>query len=72
MSDQDFKRIPRPDGDWNDYDWSKPSRAVVASDGDNGWVIWHVGVHIEFDISEGVGSRQLEDLGMADAPKGFV
>lgn len=52
--------------DWN---WSKPSLAVCASDGNNGWVPWHCGPHVEMQI-DGL-SAQLQDLGLDDAPKGI-
>ena len=51
-------------------DWSKPSRAVVACDGDgNGCLLFFVGAHIE-SLRDEVGSR-LDDLGLDDAPLGL-
>ncbi len=58
-------------GGWNDFDYSKPSLAVIASDGDgHGCVLSTVGVHIEFEIKE-AGLHDLGDLGMDDAPRGI-
>jgi hypothetical protein len=54
--------------DWN---WNEASRAVVASDGHDGQVLWSKGAHIETEICEsGTGSR-LQDLGLDDAPCGI-
>lgn len=55
------------DNGWND----KPSRAVVVSDGERGWVMYWVGVDLDFEIKEG-GTRDQEDLGlMWQSPKGI-
>lgn len=65
--------VPAKDeiGGWNDYDWSKPSLAVIASDGNGyGCVIFTVGAHVEFELKEG-GLRDLGDLGLDDAPRGI-
>ena len=58
----EFFRI-EDEPDYVGPDWSKDSLAVLASDGDDGWVLFHVGAHLEQDISD-VGSRRLEDLGL--------
>lgn len=56
---------------WGGYDWSKPSRAVVACDGDfHGCVLFTVGAHVNFEIKE-VGLRGLDEIGLDDAPPGI-
>ena len=51
-------------------DWSKPSRAVVASDGKgNGCVMHYVGAHLDQWRSD-VGDS-LKDLGLDEAPAGI-
>jgi hypothetical protein len=54
------------------YDFSKPSKAVIACDGDgNGIVLWYTGAHLVVEICEhGCGVR-LDDLGLDDAPEGI-
>lgn len=52
------------------WDWSKPSRAVVANFDGDGLVLWAVGGHINFEI-EAAGSRLLCHLGMYGAPEGI-
>lgn len=62
----------------SDHGWNgKPSRAVVVSDGERGWVMYWVGCDLDFEIREG-GTRDLEDLGLMGhwgrgekAPKGI-
>lgn len=53
-----------------DYDWSKPSKAVVACSGDVGCVLWTAGPHVDSYISES-GSGHLEDIGLDNAPDGI-
>lgn len=56
---------------WGRYDWSKPSRAVVACDGHgNGCVLFTVGAHVNYEMREN-GIRSLGDLGLDDAPEGL-
>jgi len=53
------------------YDYSKNSMAVVASDGNgNGAVLWYVGGHINNEIEE-VGLHHLGDLGLDGADCGI-
>lgn len=53
-----------------EYDWSKPSLAVVASDGDGrGCVLWTAGPHVQSFLDE-IG-RGLDDIGLDDAPDGI-
>ena len=52
------------------WDFDKPSRAVVANNCGDGSVLWYVGGHLDFEISEGVGNA-LGDLGLDDAPLGI-
>jgi hypothetical protein len=57
---------PRPE-----YDWSKPSLAVVACDGNgHGCVLWTAGPHVESLVHE-AGVTNLSDLGLDDAPEGI-
>lgn len=49
---------------WGGYDFSKPSRAVIATDGKwHGSLIWAVGGHLRMEMDE-CGNRRLEDLGL--------
>lgn len=60
----------RPDP-WADYDWSKPSRAVIACDSNgNGCILHYVGAHLDYDIN-GIGLTELDDLGLDNAPEGL-
>lgn len=43
--------------------WSKPSRAVCASDGDDGWILFYCGPHVEMEIDT-MSTRQLDQLGL--------
>lgn len=47
---------------WGAYDWSKPSLAVVVSNGTKISVPWTVGVHVQFDLVE--HGLYFEDLGL--------
>ena len=52
-------------------DWTKPSLAVVACDGNgHGVVLWTAGPHIDSLISD-AGVCNLADLGLDDAPVGI-
>lgn len=59
------KAKPAP-GAW---DFDKPSRAVIASDGTDGVVLWWVGGDLWAVFESGV--RSLEELGLDDAPHGL-
>lgn len=53
-----------------DYDWKKPSLAVVACEGNGfGCVLYTVGPHV-FCLMEDVG-RALGSIGLDDAPAGI-
>jgi hypothetical protein len=53
------------------WDFDKPSRALVACDGEgHGVVLWWVGGHLEEEIEE-AGLRRLDELGLDDAPQGL-
>lgn len=67
----EFKRIADETGGWDDYDWSKPSLAVVAMGECGGFVLWTVGAHVAFDIKEtGLGGNA-EDLGIEPDDEGI-
>jgi len=70
----DFVEIkPVKDGieGWDGYDWTKPSLAVVAMGEHGGCVLWTVGPHVEFDITEtGLGCG-LDDLGIEPKDEGI-
>lgn len=53
--------------DCDPRDWSKASRAVIASNGKTAILVWYVGAHIEAMI-EGVGNTNTDDLGFEHAP----
>lgn len=46
-----------------DPDWDKDSLAVIASDGDGGWVMFCVGAHLDTEI-DNIGTRDAEELGI--------
>lgn len=53
-----------------DWDFSKPSRAVVVCDGKGtGAVLWHVGGDLFLEID--AAGTALDDLGLDDAPIGI-
>lgn len=52
------------------FDNTKPSMAVIAYDGDNGTVIWHVGACLYFEIEES-GMRDIGDLGLEPPAAGI-
>ncbi len=59
---------PQP---WGNYDFSKPSLAVVASDGQGeGAVLWTVGAHLNLEMEE-IGLYRLDELGLDNAPLGI-
>lgn len=59
------------DRQWGpEYDWEKPSRAVIACRDGYGVVLWWVGAHMTYEIKEGYGS-DLSDLGLDNAPEGI-
>lgn len=68
-----FAKVEAGDG-WDGYPssaWGKPSRAVIASDGNgNGVVLFTVGPHLRMEIEE-CGLVTLEDLGLDNAPRGL-
>jgi len=66
---EDLSEPPPGDGWGPDYDWKRPSRAVVACRGGIGQVLWHVGAHMAFEITE--GGLDWIDLGLDDAPDGI-
>jgi hypothetical protein len=52
------------------YDWTIPSKAVIACDGTGqGCVLYTVGAHVAMDLRE-IG-RGLDDIGLDDAPAGI-
>ena len=54
-----------------DYDWAKPSKAVIACDGvSHGCVLWTAGPHVDSMINE-AGVSDLDNLGLGDAPEGI-
>lgn len=60
---------PPPD---SGYDFSKPSKAVIACDGDGrGIVLWYTGAHLCGEICEHGCGVFLDDLGLDDAPEGI-
>lgn len=66
MSPVDFASFDEEDG----HGFDKPSRCIVACDGNgNGVVLWFDGVALSWEIEE-VGCVSLEDLGLDDAPLG--
>lgn len=66
----DFEKIGT-NPPWGNLDWSKPSLAVIASDGNDGCVIFTVGPHVKFDIKESGLGNKLSDLGLDTAPAGI-
>jgi hypothetical protein len=54
------------DGDpWEGYDFSKPSRAVVAeNNGGEGAVLWYAGGNLGMEIREGGMGSHTDDLGL--------
>ncbi len=62
---------PEPAPEIGGPDWRKPSRAVVASDGDNGWIMFMVGPHI-VQQCEDLGSRELDQIGLTCAAGIYV
>ena len=69
-SRQERARAAHPP-DPDEWDFDKPSRAVIASDGEgNGVVLWWVGGHLWAEIDEAC-LRGLDELGLDDAPHGL-
>jgi len=68
MKEEDQAKLPGLE----DYDWSKPSKAVIAMSGDGGFgcVLWTVGAHVNSMIRE-AGVNDLDLLGLDDAPEGI-
>jgi hypothetical protein len=62
---QDDKDHPGPD----DYDWTKPSKAVVVQGTGGGCVLFTAGPHVASMINE-AGVSDLDNLGLDDAPDG--
>lgn len=63
--------VQAPPLDLKDWDFEKPSRAVVACDGQgHGTVLWWVGGALWEEIEE-AGIHGLSDLGLDDAPHGL-
>lgn len=63
-----LSRLYRESG-W-EPDWSKPSRAVIASDGDgNGVILWHMGA-LSHEVEQ-IRSESLGDYGFDDCPQGI-
>lgn len=56
---------------WGNMNWGKPSLAVLASNGDDGCVLFTVGPHVLFDMKESGLGNKLDDLGLSDAPAGL-
>lgn len=67
----DFKLLQDSTIHPGEMDWKRKSLAVCASDGDDGCVLWTVGPHVQFDITEGGLGNKLSDLGLDDAPIGI-
>lgn len=66
-----MKAKARATDTWGIWDWGKPSRCVVASDGQGrGTTLWEVGGRIRFEIDE-LGATDLSDLGLGAAPIGL-
>ncbi len=63
---KDEKKEPSYGG----WDWSKNSLAVIACRNGEGSVLWWVGGHIDFELSES-GMVSLGDLGLDNAPEGI-
>lgn len=64
----EIKKADKPSDD--PRNWDKPSKALIASDGEgNGCILFHCGPHIEEEINA-VG-RDLTSLGLDDCPKGL-
>lgn len=56
---------------YNGYDWERPSKAVVASDGKgSGAVLWTIGAHVNYIVQEELGYMDLGDLGLDSCPLG--
>ncbi len=63
-----FNEEQRKPGDWNK---NKPSLVMIANnDHGDGCILFYVGAHISNEI-EAVGSSQLCDYGLDDAPHGI-
>ena len=65
-----FNDTPR-EPPWGDYDFSKPSLVVVASNGSEGVVLWGVGGHIRFEMEE-AGFSHIDDLGLKPPSAGVL
>ena len=65
-----LRDVPNFDETWGPWDWNKKSLAVIASHGGDGAVLWWVGGHLDYEISEGYASS-LGDLGLDNAPNGI-
>ena len=67
-----FKITPvKNPNDYYGHDGSKPSIAVVASDGSgNGCLLFWAGGHLALEVEE-YGFTQLSDLGLDDCPAGI-
>lgn len=52
------------------FDYSKPSKAVLCSNGRTGIILYYVGATLSFEVEE-MGLTFLEDLGLGNAPKGI-
>lgn len=56
---------------WNNYDFSKKSLAVIASnEKGEGVVLWSVGGHIKMEMEE-CGLRYIQDLGISPPASGI-
>ena len=63
--------LEEPRRRWHGLDSKKPSRAIIACDGNgNGVVLTAVGERLRIEIEEH-GLRHLSDLGLDDAPQGI-
>ncbi len=61
----------RNEKSYGGWDFSKKSRGVVACDGNGtGTVLWWVGGHLDLEVQE-YGLKQLDELGLDDAPHGI-
>jgi hypothetical protein len=61
---------PNPPETYGPWDWGKKSLAVVTCRNGEGSVLWWVGGHIDFELSE-AGMVSLGDLGLDNAPDGL-
>jgi len=64
-----FTPAPEPP-EPGEYDWAKPSRAVVVQGMGGGCVLFTVGAHVDSMINE-AGVSDLDNLGLDDAPEGI-